>query len=86
MYALCINNILNALFSDFPWYDKLMSVLNNVFKIKGLRSYQLPTMNATLSGHHVILIMPTGGGKSLCYQLPALVDKGKCELLIFRYD
>ncbi|XP_039290479.1 ATP-dependent DNA helicase Q1 isoform X2 [Nilaparvata lugens] len=62
--------------TDFPWYERLMKNLNNVFKIKALRPFQLPTMNATLSKLDVILIMPTGGGKSLCYQLPALVDQG----------
>ena len=47
-----------------------------MFKIAKFRSLQLETMNATLSGKHCILIMPTGGGKSLCFQLPALVNKG----------
>uniref|UniRef100_A0A0B7AUF3 ATP-dependent DNA helicase n=1 Tax=Arion vulgaris TaxID=1028688 RepID=A0A0B7AUF3_9EUPU len=37
---------------------------------------QRQTMNATLSKEDCFLIMPTGGGKSLCFQLPALVDKG----------
>lgn len=37
---------------------------------------QLETINATLSKHDLIYVAPTGQGKSLTYQLPALVDKG----------
>ncbi|CAK9797102.1 ATP-dependent DNA helicase Q1 [Anthophora quadrimaculata] len=33
-------------------------------------------MNAIMSNEDVILVMPTGGGKSLCYQLPAVISKG----------
>lgn len=62
--------------TDFPWSDKLESTLKNVFKIKEFRPYQLPTMNAILSKEDTILLMPTGGGKSLCYQLPSLVANG----------
>ncbi|CAL4060497.1 unnamed protein product, partial [Meganyctiphanes norvegica] len=61
---------------DFPWTQELQEKLTSVFGIQKLRAHQLPTMNATLSGIDCILIMPTGGGKSLCYQLPALVSKG----------
>ncbi|XP_067138641.1 ATP-dependent DNA helicase Q1-like isoform X2 [Centruroides vittatus] len=60
--------------NDFPWSTKLLELLKSVFKINSLRPYQLSTMNATLSGQDCILIMPTGGGKSLCYQLTALVS------------
>jgi len=48
-----------------------------VFKINSFRQWQLETINVALSGHDCILIMPTGGGKSLCYQLPALISDGK---------
>lgn len=61
---------------DFPWSSKLDEMRNSVFCISEFRPYQLPAMNATLSGTDCILIMPTGGGKSLCYQLPALICKG----------
>ena len=61
---------------DFPWSAQLMEVRDNIFNIHSYRPLQLSTMNATLSDQDAILIMPTGGGKSLCFQLPALVSKG----------
>lgn len=51
-------------------------MLKEVFKISEFRELQLSTINAVMSGEDVILIMPTGGGKSLCYQLPAVISKG----------
>lgn len=71
--------ILFHCFVDFPWSSKLETTLKNVFKLSSFRSNQLTTINATLSKQDVILIMPTGGGKSLCYQLPALIDKGEVQ-------
>lgn len=61
---------------DFTWSKNLKKTLKDVFKIEKLRELQLPTMNAIMSNEDVILIMPTGGGKSLCYQLPAVISKG----------
>ncbi|XP_042879108.1 ATP-dependent DNA helicase Q1-like [Penaeus japonicus] len=61
---------------DFPWSEELENKLQSVFGISRLRAHQLPTINATMSKVDAILIMPTGGGKSLCYQLPALISKG----------
>lgn len=62
--------------TNFPWSSKIEDTLKDVFKLSSFRSNQLYTINATLSKNDVILIMPTGGGKSLCYQLPAIIDKG----------
>ena len=61
---------------DFSWSKDLKKALKDIFKIEKLRELQLPAMNANMSNEDVILIMPTGGGKSLCYQLPAVISKG----------
>ncbi|PNF25033.1 ATP-dependent DNA helicase Q1 [Cryptotermes secundus] len=62
--------------TDFPWSKKVKEVLNLVFKLNEFRPLQHETINAAMSNEDVILIMPTGGGKSLCYQLPALLKCG----------
>lgn len=61
---------------SFPWTQNLWNTLNSVFKIESFRPLQLSCINALLSKRDVMLIMPTGGGKSLCYQLPAVVNNG----------
>lgn len=60
----------------FPWTDQLNATLNSTFSLNSFRPLQLSCMNAVLSKKDVILIMPTGGGKSLCYQLPAVICSG----------
>lgn len=60
----------------FLWDANVKETLQNVFQIKNFRPLQKETINATLSKKDCILIMPTGGGKSLCFQLPAVVSKG----------
>ena len=60
----------------FDWSERLDLARQNVFCLDNYRSDQLAVMNASLSGHDCILIMPTGGGKSLTYQLPAVISPG----------
>ena len=50
--------------------------LRTVFGLENFRSQQLETINATMSKIDMILVAPTGGGKSLCFQLPAVCDQG----------
>lgn len=60
----------------FPWSGKVKDVLQNVFKLQNFRPLQLETVNVTMARKDIFLVMPTGGGKSLCYQLPALCSDG----------
>jgi len=50
--------------------------LERVFGFAGFRPGQEEVVSAVLGGHDVLAVMPTGAGKSLCYQLPALVRPG----------
>jgi ATP-dependent DNA helicase RecQ len=46
------------------------------FGLRAFRPGQRETVAAALQGRDSLVVMPTGGGKSLCYQLPALADRG----------
>ena len=51
-------------------------VLKDVFGFESFRPGQEPVIDAVLAGRDALAVMPTGGGKSLCFQVPALVRGG----------
>ncbi len=51
-------------------------ILQDVFGYQQFRTGQEEVVTAAIEGHDSLVIMPTGGGKSLCYQIPALVLEG----------
>lgn len=61
---------------NFPHSDRTQAAFAYHFGLKTYRPNQLQTINATMSGYDCFVLMPTGGGKSLCYQLPAMLSDG----------
>lgn len=56
--------------------DQLLHTLKEVFGIASFRGEQEKIVSTVLNGRNALVLMPTGGGKSLCYQLPALMLPG----------
>ncbi|KFZ59561.1 hypothetical protein N338_06023, partial [Podiceps cristatus] len=60
----------------FSHSEEMMNVFHKKFGLHYFRTNQLEAINAALLGEDCFILMPTGGGKSLCYQLPACVSAG----------
>src|ERR1700755_3291315 len=58
-----------------------LAVLHSVFGLPGFRGSQQEIVRHVTDGGNCLVLMPTGGGKSLCYQLPSLLREG-CGIVI----
>ena len=59
----------------------MQNVLNKTFGLKSFKPGQKEIIQSVTDGKDVFVVMPTGSGKSLCYQLPAILSEG-CTLVI----
>lgn len=55
---------------------KAKAMLGRFYGYSTFRPLQLEIITAAMSGHDSVVLMPTGGGKSICYQMPALLSDG----------
>ena len=60
----------------FPWDNDIKEVLRNIFNIHQFRKHQKEAINAVLSKKDTFVVKPTGGGKSLIFQAPAVLEEG----------
>ncbi|MCX6153334.1 MAG: RecQ family ATP-dependent DNA helicase [Candidatus Kapabacteria bacterium] len=58
------------------YQERLLNLLNQHFGFNEFRNGQDDVIYSILNGNNTLTVMPTGGGKSLCYQLPAIIYEG----------
>ena len=56
--------------------DTPLQILNDVFGYPAFRGQQQAIIESAIEGRDALVLMPTGGGKSLCYQVPAMLRQG----------
>ena len=61
--------------------DKLLAILKQYWGYEGFRESQYEIISSVLSGRDTLALMPTGGGKSITYQLPTLMTDGLCVVI-----
>ncbi len=62
--------------------DRALALLARFYGYRSFRPGQYEVIEAVAGGRDAVVLMPTGGGKSLCYQIPALLADSGCAVVV----
>src|ERR1700693_6373365 len=62
--------------------SSILSALHQYWGYSSFRPLQAQVVNSLLAGRDTCVVMPTGGGKSLCYQLPVAMTEGRTAIVV----
>lgn len=62
-------------------YDTALQILKHYWRFNSFREPQQKIITEVLAGNNVVALLPTGGGKSICFQVPALAKEGICIVI-----
>ena len=78
----CILPDLAKLRKPQPWDEDVIDITQRIFGYKSFRKFQLEIINAYLMNKDIFACMPTGSGKSLCYQIPAVLSENTVTIVV----
>ena len=78
----CILPDLKELKKPQPWDEDIIEINKRVFGYKLFRPMQLEIINAYLMNRDIFACMPTGSGKSLCYQIPSIFSENTVTIVV----